>query len=210
MLRAGQRLSDERKRRGLSLEEVSSATKIRKEFLLSIERGEYNKLPSPSYAQGFVRSYTRFLNLPEKDTLALFRREFAGEKDYDVLPAGLAQKKAIPLRKFKVKQIFVVGVLIFILLLGYIIFQYRYALINPPLKIDSPLEMASLSSSTITVSGSTDPAATVYVEDEAVSVGENGNFKKEIVGFPGKTTITVKAVNRFGKQTTIERHVIIK
>ena len=38
MIRAGQRLYDERKRRGLSLEAVSGATKIREEFLRAIEK----------------------------------------------------------------------------------------------------------------------------------------------------------------------------
>ncbi|MEK7559589.1 MAG: helix-turn-helix domain-containing protein [Patescibacteria group bacterium] len=210
MIKAGQKLHDERKRKGLTLEQVASSTKIREEFLRAIERGEYGKLPSSSYAQGFVRSYTRFLNLPEKETLALFRREFAVDKDLDVLPEGLSGKKDIPIRKFKIHQVVLLGILIFILLIGYIFFQFRYAFINPPLEIENPKEMASFSSSTVTVSGKTDPAATVYIEDEVVPVNDDGSFKKEIVEFPGKTTITIKVVNRFGKETTLERHITIK
>ncbi len=210
MIRAGQRLYEERKRRGLSLEKVSSATKIRKEFLEAIEKGEYDKLPSPSYAQGFVRSYTRFLNLSEKEILPLFRREFAGEKDYKVLPEGLSGKPDIPLYKFKIKQIFILSILVFVLLSGYILFQYRYAFISPPLFIEEPKEMEILDTSIVRVSGKTDPQATVSVEDIPVSLDGNGNFKKEIIVFPGKKTIVVKAVNRFGKETTLERHVVIK
>ena len=210
MIKAGQKLFEERKRKGLTLSEVSDATKIRKEFLQAIERGEYDKLPSASYAHGFVLSYTRFLELPEKEILALFRREFAGEKDYEVLPEGLAGKKTVSLRKFKIRQIFVLCFLIIVLLIGYIVFQYSYAFINPPLNIDRPTEMAKISSSTITVSGRTDPSAIVFVEDQAVVVDDNGSFKKEIVGFPGKTTIKIIAINRFGKQTTLERHIIVK
>ena len=70
--------------------------------------------------------------------------------------------------------------------------------------------MEVLSSSTILVFGKTDPNSTITVNDEPVSVNQDGTFRKEISGFPGKTTITVRAVNRFGKQTTIERHVVIK
>lgn len=210
MIRAGQKLSDARKRKGLKLSEVANATKIREEFLSSIEKGEYDNLPSPSYAQGFVRTYMRFLELPEKEIMPLFRREFAGDKGYEVLPEGLSDKKGVPLRRFKVRQVFVLGFLIVVLITLYILFQYRYTFINPPLSIESPKEMASLSSTTVTVSGKTDPSATLYVEDEAVTVDQDGNFKKEIVAFPGKTTITVKAVNRFGKQTSIDRHITIK
>ena len=210
MIRAGQKLSEERKRRGLSLLQVSNATKIRQEFLEAIEKGEYDKLPSPSYAQGFVRNYTRLLELPEKETLALFRREFAGEKDIEVLPEGLSGKKDIPLRKFKVKQTFVFGVIIFLFLIGYIFFQYRYAFISPPLDVTNPPEKAILDTSTVTVEGKTDPSATVLVKDNSVSVDQDGHFKKEIVVFPGTTTIIVKAVNRFGKETSVERHIVIK
>ena len=210
MIKAGQRLHDERKKKGLTLDQVADATKIREEFLAAIEKGEYDKLPSPSYAKGFVRSYTRFLELPEKETLALFRREFAGDEDYDVLPEGLSGKKEVPIRKFKIRQAFLLGIIIFLLLISYIFFQYRYAFINPPLDIDSPKEMANLSSSTVTVTGKTDPAATVYIEDTAVPVNDDGSFKKEVVEFPGKTTITIKVVNRFGRQTTIERHIVVK
>ena len=70
--------------------------------------------------------------------------------------------------------------------------------------------MSVLSSSTILVLGKTDPNSTITVNDEPVSVNSDGTFKKEITGFPGKTTITVRAVNRFGKQTLLDRHVIIK
>lgn len=210
MIKAGQRLHDERKKQGLTLGQVADATKIREEFLAAIEKGEYDKLPSSSYAKGFVRSYTRFLELPEKETLALFRREFKGDEDYDVLPEGLSRKKEVPIRKFKIRQVILLGLVIFILLMSYIFFQYRYAFINPPLDIESPKEMANLSSSTVTVTGKTDPAATVYIGDAVVPVNDDGSFKKEVVEFPGKTTITIKAVNRFGKQTALERHIVVK
>ena len=210
MLKASQKLHDERIKKGLTLSQVSQSTKIKEEFLEAIEKGEYEKLPSPSYAHGFVRNYTRFLKLAEKEILPLFRREFDVEKVYKVLPEGLVGQKEMPLKRFKIKQAVILIILLFILLSGFIIFQYRYAFISPPIKLTSPTEMAVLSSSTILVLGKTDPNSTITVNDEPVSVNTDGTFRKEITGFPGKTTIIVKAVNRFGKQTRIERRVIIK
>jgi len=210
MLKASQKLHDERIKKGLTLSQVSQSTKIKEEFLEAIEKGEYEKLPSPSYAHGFVRNYTRFLKLAEKEILPLFRREFDVEKVYKVLPEGLVGQKEMPLKRFKIKQAVILVAVTFILLLGFIIFQYRYAFINPPITLSNPSEMSVLSSSTILVLGKTDPNSTITVNDEQVSVGSDGTFKKEITGFPGKTTITIKAVNRFGKQTTLTRHVVIK
>ena len=210
MIRAGQKLKDERQRRGLTLSEISNATKIKVEFLSAIEKGEYEKLPSASYAHGFVRNYAKFLDFAEEKILALFRREFDGKKVYKVLPEGLVGQKEMPLKRFKIRQVVYLIVILFVLLLGYIIFQYRYAIINPPLNIQSPKESEVLLFSTISIVGRTDPNSTVFVNDESVSVNSDGTFKKEITGFPGKTTITIKAVNRFGKQSIVERHVVIK
>jgi cytoskeletal protein RodZ len=210
MIRAGQRLLEERKKKGLTLPEVSNATKIKEVFLSAIEKGDYHKLPSPSYAQGFVRSYARFLDLPEKEIMPLFRREFTGDKDYNILPRGFSKNKDIPIRKFKIRQAFLLGILVFIAVISYIFFQYRYSFISPPLNVEEPTEMAVIDASTVTVSGNTDSGSTVLVEDEAVSVDNEGKFKKELIVFPGKLTINVKSTNRFGKITTVERHVTIK
>lgn len=210
MLKASQKLHDERVKKGFTLSQVSQSTKIKEEFLEAIEKGEYEKLPSPSYAHGFVRNYTRFLKLAEKEILPLFRREFDAEKTYKVLPEGLVGQKETPLKRFKIKQAVILIVLLFVLLFGFILFQYRYAFLSPPINLSSPTEMAVLSSSTILVLGKTDPNSTITVNDEQVSVNQDGDFRKEITGFPGKTTITVKAVNRFGKQAILTRHVVIE
>ena len=209
MIRAGQKLRDERQSRGLSLSEVSNATKIRVEFLEAIEKGEYEKLPSPSSAHGFVRNYTRFLKLSEKEILPLFRREFDVEKVYKVLPEGLVGQKEIPLKRFKIKQTVILVAFIFSLLLGFIIFQYRYAFINPPLQIDTPKEAQVISTSFV-VAGKTDPNATVSINEDAVALDTEGNFRKNITLFPGKATIKITAQNRLGKKTQIDRHVEVK
>ena len=105
------------------LPQVSEATKIKTEFLEALEKGEYQKLPSAAYAQGFVRSYARFLELPEKETLALFRREFSEEKVFKVLPESLVERKSFPLKRIKVRQTLVVIAFIFLLLVVFILFQ---------------------------------------------------------------------------------------
>lgn len=208
MIRVGQKLHDERVNMGFSLEDVAKATKIKTAFLSAIEKGEYGKLPSSAYAQGFIRNYSNFLDLPQRETLALFRREFDEEKIFKVLPEGLSRTEEFPMRGFKLRQTVVLAALLFFGLLIYILFQYRYAFINPPLTVSSPKE--AVVSSSVTVSGKTDPNATVYVNGVPVTVGEDGQFAKIIDVFPGKTTITIKSVNRFGRETKVERHIEVK
>ena len=53
-------LEQKRKERGLSLEEVEQATKIRKRYLAGLEREDYAVLPDAVYAQGFLKTYANY------------------------------------------------------------------------------------------------------------------------------------------------------
>lgn len=209
MIKSGEKLQQVRVEKGLSLEDVAKATKIKLEFLSYIEKGEYQKLPSPSYASGFVRNYARFLDLPDEEILALFRREFDEEKAYKVLPKGFEQKQQFPHTRFKIRQAVLLAAVVLIFFAGYLLFQYRDAFLNPPLNITSPKE-GSVTSSQVKVTGTTDPNATVYVNQEAVSVDNDGNFEKVINVFPGENTIVIKAVNKFSKQTEKDLQINVK
>lgn len=210
MIKAGQKFQEARLQKGLTLEEISQSTKIKVSFLEAIEKGEYEKLPSVTYAQGFVRNYARFLNMPEKETLAIFRREFDEEKAIKVLPLGFTKTKDFSLSRFKSRQSLFLVFLVLLVLIGYILFQYRGALVNPTLFISSPKDNAVISSNVVTVIGKTDSNATVFVDNFSVSVDSNGVFTKVINVFPGKATITVRVVNRFGKETILKRNIEIK
>jgi cytoskeleton protein RodZ len=59
----GRFLEQRRKEKGLSLEEVEQATKIRKRYLDGLEREDYAVLPAGVYAQGFLKTYANFLGL---------------------------------------------------------------------------------------------------------------------------------------------------
>ncbi|MBF8249567.1 MAG: Helix-turn-helix protein [Candidatus Levybacteria bacterium] len=210
MTRVGEKLNEERIRKGYSLEEVSKATKIRVSFLSAIEKGEYKKLPSGTYVHGFVRNYASFLGLPEREILAIFKREYAEEKFIKVLPKGLTRDDDFPLNKFKITQALKILPLIFIVLLIYLIFQYRSAIFNPSLSVFSPKENSTISSQAVVVIGKTDPNATVFVNSETASLDKDGNFKKTVNVFPGKTKITIKSVNKFNRTTILERKIEVK
>ena len=59
----GRFLERTRKDKGLSLEEVEQATKIRKRYLAGLENEDYAMLPDAIYAQGFLKTYANFLGL---------------------------------------------------------------------------------------------------------------------------------------------------
>lgn len=210
MIHAGIKLYEERARKKLTLEEVSKATKIKPSFLLAIETGEYVRLPSSTYARGFVRNYAKFLGLPENEILALFKREYDGEKFVRVLPEGLLRHDDFPLKRIKLAQTFKILILIFIVLLIYLVFQYRSAFFNPSLNVSLPAENSIVLSQKVAVVGKTDSNSTVFVNNQTVALDKDGNFKKTVNVFSGKEKITIKAVNNFNKSTVLERHIEVK
>jgi cytoskeletal protein RodZ len=210
MVHVGEKFREERVKRGYTLEEIAKATKIRLSFLSAIEKGEYGKLPSGTYAHGFVKNYARFLKLPENEFLALFKREYNEDQFINVLPEGLIKKNNFPLGKIKFAQTFTIIILIFIALIAYILFQYRSAIFSPSLSVYSPKENSVISSRSIVVIGKTDPNTTVYINSELVALEKDGSFKKTISVFPGRTKITIKSVNNFKRVTVLERNIEIK
>lgn len=53
----GSRLRDARETRGMSLEDLAQITKISRAHLEAIENDNFQVLPAPVFARGFVRSY---------------------------------------------------------------------------------------------------------------------------------------------------------
>ncbi|SRR5258708_7255540 len=209
MIRVGQRLLEERLKRGYTLDEVAKATKIRLSFLSAIEKGEYNKLPSSAYALGFVKNYIEFLSLPTKEYLPLFKREFNEKEYFKVLPEGLAKKEELQLSRIKISQPLLAVFVLFYLLLGFIVYEYRFVISNPPLDILTPSENQKIHSSALTISGRTDSNATVIVDDSPTSVDSNGVFQKKISITPGSLVIHITAQSRFGKRTSVDRHITV-
>lgn len=66
----GELLRSEREKRGFSIEQVSSATKIGVKILQLIEEDRYSSLPALPFVKGFVRNYARFLGLESERLLA--------------------------------------------------------------------------------------------------------------------------------------------
>ncbi len=208
MVHLGELLSEERRKKGLSLEEVSSATKIRPAFLSAIESDEYAKLPSATYAQGFVTNYASYLGIPRREALALFHREFDPKKTNKVLPDSFAQEK-YKHKTLRIQRSSIALVVICLFLLSYLVFQYRSVFFSPFLQVNSPTDN-SVVPANIEVKGSTDPNDLVLVNGEMVTVDQNGNFFKDLTLLPGSTQIEITAQNHYGKTTIIDRTVEVK
>ena len=59
----GQKLSQTRLAKGLSIDEVSHETKLRPDKVLALEQDDYTRFPNNAYAKGFLQIYGRFLGV---------------------------------------------------------------------------------------------------------------------------------------------------
>jgi cytoskeleton protein RodZ len=66
----GDNLKREREMRGVSLEEISAATRIATRFLQAIENEQWDQLPGGVFNRGFVRAVAHYLGLDEENIVA--------------------------------------------------------------------------------------------------------------------------------------------
>lgn len=74
----GEHLKREREMRGVSLNEISAATRIGTRFLEAIENDRWNELPGGAFNRGFIRSIARYLGLDEDGLVAEYSLETSG------------------------------------------------------------------------------------------------------------------------------------
>ena len=74
----GQRLRVAREEKGLSLEDVAAQTRIPRRHLESLETGDWERLPAPTYTNGFAKSYATVVGLDRVEIGEQLRGEMGG------------------------------------------------------------------------------------------------------------------------------------
>jgi cytoskeleton protein RodZ len=108
----GEHLKREREMRGVTLEEISAATRIAPRFLAALESEQWELLPGGVFNRGFIRSVARYLGLDEDSLVAEYALETRGRAD----PGVVADPPEEPDRNWA--RVFVVIVLIVLVAAG--------------------------------------------------------------------------------------------
>ena len=75
MKETGDLLRKIREEKGISIEDVVLATKIKKSTIKAIEEGDLKDLPSKTFIRGFVQSYAKYLQTDLERVLEVFHAE---------------------------------------------------------------------------------------------------------------------------------------
>ena len=79
----GTKLKDARKARNLTIEDVAAEIMVPQHYLQSIEEDRFERLPGQTYAVGFVRNYSRYLDLVPEQIIEDLRGQFTFPKTLD-------------------------------------------------------------------------------------------------------------------------------
>ena len=204
----GQLLAKKRRAKKLSLSEIEALTFIKLKYLTAIEADQFSELPNASYVKAYVNTYAKVLATDPKPLLAILRRDYQASAKGRLVPREFI-KKTISRRQFFSPVRFALLSLasLFIIFLSYVAWQW-YQLSRPPaIEVFSPEENQAVAAKVL-VEGQTVNDALVVVNAQAVALDEAGFFSTELyLPTEGPSTITIKATDRRGKTSVVQRNV---
>jgi len=199
----GSLLKDARVRKRFSLAKLEAETKIKKDFIKAVEEENWQALPDYPVVVGFVKNVANFLGVKERSAVALLRRDYPPQK-LSINPKPDVSRQFI----WSPKLTFLVGVgVVIALILGYLGFQYAGFISPPALSLTQPQDGQVVSGPRVTVSGKTNPEATVKANNQPILINQDGSFTAEVEIFKGTSEIVVTATSRSGKETTLRRNI---
>lgn len=179
----GERLKRERELREVTLEEITSATRIGPRFLDALENEDWEKLPGGVFNRGFVRAIARYLGLDEEAFLA----EYDLAHNSQVPNEPLRPENRIPSPPHWFPFALILGALLLLVALfvgglyGWRYYRARKALASPAAPV-TPQTSASPSSSSAN-SASPVPAPSEPSLDLSVSASAPARVRVESDGY---------------------------
>jgi cytoskeletal protein RodZ len=215
----GQLLKQNRKRLNISLEKAEQETKIRLKYLLALEENNFSEFSAEIYAFGFLERYSNYLGLNTSELLENYKSEM---KIYKVMKKkSLVQspfssenwqkfedKKSIVLSGQTILSIAVAVIVIG--LLSYVWFQVKSFAAAPELEIKNPENEIVVSMDKIIIEGKTDSGASLFINNQPVSIDGEGYFKQEVKLINGLNKVEISAKNKAEKETKKLVQVLVK
>lgn len=209
----GEKLTKRRIALGYDIKDIEKSIRIRAKYIEAIENGNYDKLPPEVYVKGFIKSYANFLKLDENRVLKAYNRERglieSMKKANNSVKSPIVKPIDTPKVIITPKTLLIGGItLLASVILFYIFWQVRILTAPPKLSISSPNDNISVEADTLSIEGTTDPGAALFINEVPVGVGEVGEFKEKISLQSGVNILKVRAENKLGKKNEITRTIV--
>ena len=103
------------------------------------------------------------------------------------------------------KNIFILFVLLIII---YGVFKISNYLSGPKITIYSPLPYEIIKEDVFVIKGQALDSKNVYINGREINIDENGNFEEALVLENGYTISTLRAKDRYGRETRVVRSFV--
>lgn len=199
-------LKNTRKKKGYSLEDAETETKVRIKYLEALEEGRYDILPGNVYTQGFLIKYADYLDLNKEKLLTQFKAERGDKEKVNLVPERRIKERWF----FITPKIITVGIIVLFIIgvLGYIVYSVRNFTQPPNLLISQPSSEQILKEDKVNIIGKTDAGATLEINGQAVLLDGNGNFTQQVKLNSGLNTFEIRAINRLKKVKIVQVKIL--
>jgi len=204
-------LSSVRKETGADLDKAERMLKISKKYLLALEAGRYDKLPSAIYVRNFTRAYAGFLGLDTRPLLEQLQKELdITEKINGNKTAAIDyQPKSRVLVTPKLIRNFLIIILI-LACLSYLAWEINAIFAPPALAITNPATDLTTTDNSITIEGTTQAEAQITINNQEILADQTGHFSKQLDLQTGLNTIEVKAKKKHSKESVAVRRIMVE
>jgi len=203
----GKTLRLNRENKKISLEEAASHLRIKKEYLLSLENDEYDKLPSGLYGKQFLKKYCHLLKISYKKILT---DTPLAKNDLDDNP--FSQKILNPWNLLVFPKLLknILLIALFLVFIFYLLFYFRGLSSAPKLIINYPDKNLVTNNNYLEIRGQTDAETEVIINGNSIISNTDGSFNYDIRLKNGLNNINIIAKKKHGRETVVQRQILVE
>ena len=112
--------------------------------------------------------------------------------------------------KIEIKPRYGLLIILFLLLAAYSTYQARTLLVGPRVWIENPQDGDMVENPLVIMGGQSKKIAWISLNDRQIFTDEEGNWSEKLLVSPGLSIMTVKARDRFGRETAKSVRIILK
>jgi hypothetical protein len=212
------RRTREQEKKNISV--ASRTVGVREEYLVALEQGRYNDLPSPVYIKNYLKRYAEYLGLPWAQVERLYTQEIKVYHDTPMKPfarrrlqtpkerrnvAAAHHRSALLIPRALKFGIIGFGVL---LLVTYFVWGLVRFLSPPTLSVTSPAEDMIVTDYRFSIEGRSQQGAIITINGQEIVLDPEGKFSEPVILNDGLNTIQVEARTRRSRERSITRYVL--
>lgn len=216
----GELLKRTREQEGKSIQAACKKLHIREDYLVALEQGRYNDLPSPVYIKNYLKRYAQYLGLPWAQVERLYTQEIKVYHDTPIKPfaqrrlqtpkeqrnvAAAHHRSALLIPRAVKMGIAGIGLL---LLATYFIWGLVRFVSPPPIAVTSPAGDMIVTDYRFTIQGQSQQGAIITLNGQEVVLDPEGRFSEDVILHDGLNTISVGARTRRSREQVITRYIV--